>query len=83
MVAYQVVRDDLGHSPTIEEYGDWWKQSRSTSYREQALFRQAFPSEETPDRLLDATAQAWASRPSRRPNPTALGDALAPSFAVV
>jgi hypothetical protein len=43
----------LGHPPTVEEYADWWKESRATAYREQQLFRETFPGMETPDLLLD------------------------------
>jgi len=33
-----------------------------TAYREQALFREAFPEETTPDRLLDGALAAWDGR---------------------
>jgi hypothetical protein len=56
MVAWDHARDRLGHEPTIEEYSDWWKESPATAYRHQALFRQAFPGETTPSRLLDLAA---------------------------
>ncbi len=66
MVQWQVAREDLGHEPTTQEYRDWWKVSTATAYRDLARFREAFPSEQTPGRLLDATAASWASRPGRR-----------------
>jgi hypothetical protein len=47
---------------TLEEYGEWWKESRATIYREQALFRQAFPGETTPDRLLGLASVQWDDR---------------------
>jgi hypothetical protein len=73
MVSWRICADDLAHEPTAEEYADWWKVSRRTAYREQALFREAFPGESSPARLLEATAHAWASRPSGRPSPAVLG----------
>jgi len=76
MVAWQIVRDDLGHDPTVAQYADWWRESQATAYREQALFREAFPEERTPARLLDATAYVWANRPNRRPSPSALAGAV-------
>jgi hypothetical protein len=44
---------------TLDEYAQWWKVSPATSYREQALFRECFPQESTPDRLLDVAAVQW------------------------
>jgi hypothetical protein len=52
----------LGYPPTIEEYADWWGTSRSTAFREQARFRDAFPDETTPERvvqLLFAQDEKW------------------------
>ncbi len=79
MVAWQIAREDIGHEPTAEQYGQWWKESPATAYREQALFRRAFPNESNPARLLDRTAPAWATRPSRRPSPAALSGAVLPA----
>ncbi len=79
MVSWQIAREDLGYEPTAEQYGQWWKESPATAYREQALFRQAFPNESNPARLLDLTAPAWATRPSRRPSPATLSTALLPA----
>lgn len=62
MVAWDVVRRELDREPTLEEYGDWWRQSRATSFREQKLFREAFPGEVTPTRLLDAAGDEWDRR---------------------
>lgn len=39
------------HDITIGEYERWWKISTSTAYREQALFRRAFPSQSDPNAL--------------------------------
>jgi hypothetical protein len=40
IVAWEVARNDLGRDISIEEYGEWWKVSRASAFREQALFRQ-------------------------------------------
>jgi hypothetical protein len=53
IVQWGIAEEALGHSLTLEEYADWWHASRSTVYREQARFREAFPSETTPQRLVD------------------------------
>lgn len=42
---------DLGHWPTQREYADYWNESRSSAQREWALFKRAFPEEESPDRI--------------------------------
>jgi len=41
----------LGHYPTQAEYADEWKVSERSVQREWALFKQAFPGEESPERL--------------------------------
>ncbi len=54
VVAWGRVRDDLGHTPTVEQYAAWWKQPIRSAYEEQEKFRVAFPELSTPDPLLDA-----------------------------
>src|SRR5919205_295819 len=62
MIAWDVVRKELGREPSIEEYGEWWRTSVRTAYREQALFRDAFPGEENPARLMDSAKGEWDER---------------------
>ena len=62
MIAWDLVYRELGREPTIEEYGEWWRTSRATAYREQALFRQVFPDETNPARIMDACRGAWDER---------------------
>lgn len=47
---------------TLQEYAEWWRENERTAYREQALFREAFPGETTPDRLLDIADGQWVER---------------------
>lgn len=47
---------------TLQEYRDWWRETERTAYRDQALFREAFPDEATPDRLLDLADGQWIER---------------------
>src|SRR4051794_18566436 len=54
LVCWAVAEEALGHPPTLDEYADWWNESRATAFREQARFREAFPGETTPQRLVDA-----------------------------
>jgi hypothetical protein len=62
IAAWDTARRGLVKRPlTLAEYGEWWRLSESTMYREQARFREAFPGESTPDRLLDLIqGQAYA-----------------------
>jgi hypothetical protein len=53
IVQWAVTEEALGHAPTLDEFADWWHASRSTAFREQARFREAFPAETTPQRLID------------------------------
>jgi hypothetical protein len=54
MVAWAIVEQSVGAEPSIEEYAAWWKQSAATTFREQALFRECFPEETSPSRLMNA-----------------------------
>lgn len=49
-------------SLTLQEYAEWWRETERTAYREQALFREAFPGELTPDHLLDLAEGQWVER---------------------
>jgi hypothetical protein len=63
MAAWDRARRALDKRPiTLEEYRAWWRENERTAYREQALFREAFPSETTPDRLLDLAYEQWIER---------------------
>ena len=42
---------DLGHYPSQTEYASAWNKSERTAQREWALFKLAFPGEESPERL--------------------------------
>lgn len=52
----------LGHYPSQAEYAAEWKISERTAQREWALFKRAFPTEESPERL----ARWLLSESSRR-----------------
>jgi hypothetical protein len=63
MAAWDLARRALRRETlTLEEYADWWKVARTTSFREQSRFREAFPGETTPDRLLDLAEGQWIQR---------------------
>ncbi|MDX6668251.1 MAG: hypothetical protein QOK04_1631 [Solirubrobacteraceae bacterium] len=62
MLQWSVTRRALGRPPRLWEYTAWWGVSRSTAFRAQRRFRRCFPSERTPDRLLDVVAGAWDER---------------------
>jgi hypothetical protein len=53
IVQWAIAEEAVGHPLTLEAYADWWHASRSTVFREQARFREAFPGEATPQRLVD------------------------------
>jgi hypothetical protein len=54
IVMWAIAEEALGHPPTLDEYSEWWHESRSTAFREQARFRDAFPAEATPQGLVDS-----------------------------
>jgi hypothetical protein len=37
----------------VTDYADWWRESERTVWRHLELYREAFPGEQTPDRILD------------------------------
>lgn len=81
IVQWAIAQEALGHPLTLDEYGDWWNASRSTVFREQARFREAFPSETTPQRLVDLLGReegsTWFKRGVAACTRTALkGDAV-------
>lgn len=51
VVALAIARKQLGHWPSQSEYAQHWKISERTAQYEWALFRKAFPEEESPERL--------------------------------
>jgi len=53
-LCWALVRESLGRDPSVEEVADWWRESHRTAYREQAAFRQAFPTLDTPARILES-----------------------------
>jgi hypothetical protein len=61
IVQWAIAQEAVGHPLTLDEYGDWWHASRSTVFREQARFREAFPTEATPQRLVDLLGQEEGS----------------------
>lgn len=49
IAAWGIVCESLGRPPeTVDEYSDWWKQSRATGFREQKEFRECFEGMDTP-----------------------------------
>jgi hypothetical protein len=58
-VAWAVAEQSLGHelgdgvlTNAMQEYRDYWRQSDRTTWRELERFREAFPGEKSPVRLL-------------------------------
>ena len=48
-LSWAIVTGDLERPPhNIEEYSAWWGQGIATGYREQAVWREAFPEYSTP-----------------------------------
>lgn len=45
---WAVTRESLGHDPSAEEVAKWWAMPERTAYREQAAFREAFPTLDDP-----------------------------------
>lgn len=50
---WATARESLKHDPSVEEVAKWWGQSVRTTYREQAAFREAFPTLESPAQIFE------------------------------
>lgn len=50
---WATVREAIGHDPTVEEVAEWWNASVRTTFREQAAFRKAFPTLESPGKIFE------------------------------
>ena len=57
---WAVTREAIGHEPSVEEVADWWNMARRSAFREQAAFRKAFPTLETPAAIY-ATPESRAT----------------------
>lgn len=66
VAAWGIASDAEGRSLTVEEYGDYWKESRATAYREFQAFRRVWPNEETPARIWGKARDRVAER--KRPD---------------
>jgi hypothetical protein len=53
-------------SLTVEQYAEKWLLSPRQAYRQQDLFRQAFPGEATPDRIVQAAGVLVRERATGR-----------------
>jgi hypothetical protein len=49
---WDFLSDSLGRAPSAIDYSQKWQVSLATAYRLAAEFRELFPTEETPERLL-------------------------------
>lgn len=65
VIAWGTVRDELGRTPTVEEYAEWWRENPRTAYRHMAEFRDVFNRCETPDPVLDLMAAQRAQAGDR------------------
>jgi hypothetical protein len=52
LVAWMIAEDDLGPTMSVEEYGEWWGQSRATAYRDLERWRRVVPEYGTPSALV-------------------------------
>jgi hypothetical protein len=59
--AWDLLRDELGRPPTVEEYAKRFTVTAATAYRDRALFEEAFP-RQSPDEVLDLLWQWHDSR---------------------
>lgn len=61
LTAWGIVRDELGHEPSVIEFGEYWGVSRQTVYDQLHLFRQVFTCE-FPGPILELLGDALGGR---------------------
>lgn len=57
MIAWDTTAQAVGHAPTLAEHAEYWHESERTGYRDLARFRECFPHERDPTRIM-AVARA-------------------------
>jgi hypothetical protein len=62
VVAWAVVREELGREPTVEEYAEWWREPERTAYDQLETFREVFPGARYPGAVLDRLQGASVER---------------------
>ena len=69
MIVWEMAREAVGSEwpegigAQVRVYSEWWRQDVRTGWRELARFREAFPGESTPTRLMQAAKRArWDER---------------------
>jgi hypothetical protein len=51
--SWAVVREVPGREPSVEEVAEWWNESRRSAFRDQAAFREAYPTLQSPAAIYD------------------------------
>lgn len=77
-LAIAAINSDEGF-PSQLDYAAYWKLSERTAQREWALFKKAFPGEESPERLARWLMSEYASRLSKRQDASVAFSAEAPA----
>lgn len=68
--------------PSQLDYARYWKLSERSAQREWALFKKAFPSEDSPERLARWLMTEYASRLSKREDASVAFSAEAPAMLI-
>lgn len=59
---WTMASQSVGHPITLDEYAEWWRETRTTAYRHQREFRELFPGMKTPQPIANAAiarAHEW------------------------
>jgi hypothetical protein len=54
--SWGIVREARGHDPSADEVAAYWHEPRRTTFREQAAFRECFPTLDNPAPIFDSAA---------------------------
>jgi hypothetical protein len=68
-LAIAAARSENGF-PTQAEYATYWKQPARSAERDWQRFREAFPSEDSPERLARAVVAEYAARLAKHDDPS-------------
>jgi len=62
LVLWGIASDAEKRPMSANDLAKWWGDSRTITYKRQAIFREAFPGEETPERLWKVAQVVHADR---------------------
>lgn len=63
VMQWSIAMDALGADAiTLQDYADYWGETRRTAFRHQSEFREAFPGQQTPTGVVHLARTVWDAK---------------------